>query len=134
MTFFRIALVAAVAATVAAGTAVAGGGSPFNGHYVGKSADGRHLVDINVNGGSVRSTGLKLACPKRPGFGDFDYRAAVTRTGQFTASVSGVGSGRPVTLRISAQIARGVLRGTMTARIGSCTIGPVKFTLRRQGE
>lgn len=122
---------AATVFSILAGTAAAGGGSPFNGHYVGKSADGRHHVDLNVDGGAVRTTSLKLACPGRPGYGDFAYRVVIAGSGRFSASVAGAGSGRPVRLGITAQVGGGFVRGRLTARVGSCTAGPVQFTLRR---
>lgn len=124
---------AGIAALVLAGSAMAGGGSPFNGHYVGKSADGRHHLDVNVDDGVVRTTNLKLACPGRPGYGDFAYRARVAADGRFTAVVRGAGSGRPVELRMTARAGGGVIRGSFNARVGSCVVGPFRFTLRRNG-
>ena len=129
----RIATGAVLATMLTAATAAGSGGSPFNGHYVGKSADGRHHVDINIDDGAVRTTNLRLTCPGRPGFGDFGYRAGIARDGSFTVWARGSGSGRPVTLRIAAEVARGVIRGRLTAQVGSCFVSRVQFTARRQG-
>lgn len=128
----RITAVAVFVGALVAGTALAGGGSPFNGHYVGKSADGKHHVDINVNGGAKLTTNLKLACSGRPGYGDFAYRAVVARDGRVTVTTPGSGSGRPVTLRMTAAIGAGIVRGRLTAQVGSCKVGPVQFAARRQ--
>jgi len=132
----RTLTLALVALLVLAATAAAGGGSPFNGHYVGKSLNGRQHIDLNINGGRARTTNLKLDCPgSRTVFADFVLDERLTATGRFTekarstrASVRG-----GATVKLVARAGGGRLTGTMTATAGSCEIGPVRFVLKRSG-
>lgn len=121
---------------VAAG-ATAGGGSPFNGHYAGKSLNGRQHVDVNINHGRARTANLKLRCPgPRTVFADFRLSERLTTKGRFTAEArstrASVRGG--VEVKLVARAAGGRLTGTLTATAGGCDIGPVRFVLKRDGE
>ena len=79
---------------------------------------------MNVNGGAVVTLNLKLDCPGPPGFGDFSFRVPVTSKGGFSGSGSGAGSARPVRLTIAGNADGRTIRGRLTARVGSCAVGP----------
>lgn len=130
MSAIRIAVGATLAGLLLVASATAGGGSPFNGHYVGKSADGRHVMDVNVNGGAARTTNLKLACPGPPGYADFVYTARIAADGRF--AVAARGNGGRAELKLTARAGGGLIRGTLSARVARCKVGPVRFTLRRE--
>jgi hypothetical protein len=123
---------ACLVALLAVGPAWASGGSPFNGHYTGTSANGRHHVDVNVNGGAVLTTGLQLRCADgRRAFADFEYRARITGS-RFEAVAHGRGRSRGAELEIEGKAVANGLKGRFTATVGPCEVGPVTFTVRRR--
>jgi hypothetical protein len=133
----RILALAVLALLVSASPATAGGGSPFDGHYAGASLNGRHHVDVNINGGRARTANLQLACAGgRRVFADFLLNDALSASGRFTAtarsSQASVRGG--VTVKLHARVRAGRLTGTLTAKAGVCKVGPLQFTLPRSGE
>jgi hypothetical protein len=128
----RIAAAALAGASLAADTASASGGSPLNGSYAGTSVDGRHHIEVNVNGGRVLTTNLRLRCPDgRRGYADFEYGAPFDRGGRFTASSRGRGRSRGAELVIEGQAVRNGLKGRLSVTGTPCDVGPVRFTVRR---